>query len=98
MLIYKSLLTAYRENLSSNSKETESQLFKQSVNEATQKILIPNLFALIASISAYSAIGLTSSFSSISIYCSFICKQISFLFFLFQNIGYFKLKEISYEE
>lgn len=47
---------------------------KTRINQTTQTILIPNLFALLTSISAYIIIGLTSPFNSISVYCSFICR------------------------
>lgn len=60
------------------------QALKISINETTQKILMPNLFALITTIMSYSIIGLTSSFNSISIYCSFICKLTQKIIFNFK--------------
>ncbi len=70
-------MSSYRktENFSSE------MCIKQRVNETTQKIIIPNSFALYTSITAYIIIGLTSSFNSISIYCSYLCRLFYITFY-----------------
>ena len=55
-------------------KYKEKLIDKLNSTTEDKTILIPNLFALLTSISAYIIIGLTSPFNSISVYCSFICR------------------------